>query len=76
MIELQWFHLDFRFEAFAGLVGALGCAFVLFRAIQRGARQMRSGHHMLWLGMRVSLISLNATDVWSWPLWVEGESPG
>jgi hypothetical protein len=34
LIDLRWFHLDFRLEALAGFAGALGCAFVFFRAIQ------------------------------------------
>ena len=71
LIELKHFDLDFRFEAVAGWIGAIGIIMILRRLVfwhespDRTARGVR-----VWIlaALCLALFSMNSYTVWTWPL--------
>ena len=68
--ELRWFHLDFTFEALVGVAGCIACALIFRRMLRSSPDDPRKhmAHLLAWAAICAILFSLNATEIWIWPL--------
>jgi hypothetical protein len=71
LMELKWFRLSFLPEAVIGLFCAGLCAYLLYRLVRResaGTSGRRIETILMCLIMGCVFISLNSTNIWTWPL--------
>lgn len=75
LLDLRYFHLDFRYEALAGLAAA-GLSLLLLRRMVFWRESHHTAAHgprvWIWAATCAVLISLNSFGVWTWPLVASG----
>ena len=71
LVQTEWFHMDFTFEAIVGVAFAMACVYLWYRlAHHELAKNPRAAiaTHLIGLGMVAVIFSLNARGVFDWPL--------
>lgn len=68
LIELRYFHLDFRVEAVAGVLAAAGSLLFLRKIADSEEEGLDARRSLLWALICMALVTLNSRAVWDWPL--------
>ncbi|MFT3789721.1 MAG: hypothetical protein QM741_01315 [Rudaea sp.] len=66
---LRGFDLDISIEALVGVSVVLGCVLIFrFLIFSEGGNDAGQSRQLAWVTIAAILFSLNATEVWAWPL--------